>query len=67
MIEDGRYCPEILAQLRAARAALRRVEAEILEAHLQHCVADALARGDEHDTSQKIAELKELFQRYDEP
>ena len=45
MIEDGRYCPDILTQLRAARAAIRTVEANILETHLQHCVTDALAQG----------------------
>lgn len=66
MIEDHRYCPEILTQLRAARAALRSVEANIFETHLQHCVAESLTGGKQKDTQAKIDELKELFKRFDE-
>lgn len=66
MIGDGRYCPDILTQLRAARAAIRRIESDILESHLQSCVADTLANGNEAETKEKIAELKELFRRFDE-
>ncbi|MCB9991013.1 MAG: metal-sensitive transcriptional regulator [Rhodospirillales bacterium] len=64
MIEEGRYCPDIITQLRAARAALRRIEGDILESHLQHCVADAMSGNDAQDTEQKIAELKELYKRF---
>lgn len=63
MIEDGRYCTDILAQLRAARAAIRTVEAHILETHLHHCVAEAMDTGNAQD---KIDEIKDLFKRYDE-
>lgn len=66
MIEEHRYCPDIITQLRAARAAIRRVEADILESHLKSCVVDALAGGDEKETERKIKELKDLFQRFDE-
>lgn len=66
MIEDHRYCPDILTQLRAVRSALRSVEANVLETHLQHCVADAMMSGNEKDTAEKIAELKDLFKRFDE-
>lgn len=66
MITEGRYCPDIIAQLRAARAALRSVEANILETHLQHCVADAITTGNRKKSSEKITELGELLKRYDQ-
>jgi DNA-binding FrmR family transcriptional regulator len=66
MIEEHRYCPDILTQLRAVRAALRTIEANVLETHLKSCVADAMARGNQKEQEQKIAELKDLFKRFDE-
>ncbi|MCB1721970.1 MAG: metal-sensitive transcriptional regulator [Rhodospirillales bacterium] len=63
MIEDGRYCPDILTQLRAARAAIRTVEAHVLETHLHHCVAEAMTAD---NAQEKIDEIKDLFKRYDE-
>lgn len=66
MIEKDRHCPDLLTQLRAARAAIRRVEADILETHLKSCVADAMASGNEKETARKLEELKELFKRFDE-
>ena len=63
MIEDGRHCPDILAQLRAVRSAVRTVEAHILETHLQHCVTEAMIQG---DAQERIDEIKDLFKRYDE-
>lgn len=65
MIEDGRHCPDILTQLRAARAAMRTVEANVLETHLQHCITDALAQGNKEKAREKIDEIKNLFKRYD--
>ncbi len=65
MIEDCKYCPDIITQIRAARAALRSVEASILETHLQFCVADALASGKSKDAQARIEELKDLFKRFD--
>ena len=66
MIEAGRYCPDILTQLRAARAALRTIEASVLEAHLGHCVQDVMQKGQGAAAAEKIAELVSLFKRYDE-
>jgi DNA-binding FrmR family transcriptional regulator len=66
MIEDGRYCPEILTQLKAARAALRTIEASILEEHLGACVADAILQGDQAEKDLKIMEIINLFKRYDD-
>ncbi|MBQ4614108.1 MAG: metal-sensitive transcriptional regulator [Akkermansia sp.] len=64
MIEDGRYCPEILMQLRAIRAAIRRIESGILQKHMEHCVAQALRDGTE--TESKIEELMKIFDRYED-
>ena len=66
MIEEGRYCPDILTQLRAVRAALRSVEASVLETHLQHCVTDAMVSGNRKKASEKIAELGEILRRFDQ-
>lgn len=57
MIENGRYCVDILTQLQAARAALARVEREILDDHVGACVADAAASGDVEATRTKLTEL----------
>ena len=60
MIEEGRYCMDILIQLRAVRAALKRVEGNILERHLKHCVAQAI--GDPAVAEQKVTELQKYFE-----
>ena len=62
----GRDCTDILTQLRAARAAIRRIEAEVLETHLKNCVSEAILSGDRDDTEAKIEEIKALFKRYEE-
>lgn len=59
MIEEGRYCMDILIQLRAARAALKRVEGNILRRHLQHCVAQALGG---KSAEEKVDELQRYFE-----
>lgn len=65
MIEEGRYCPDILTQLRAVKSAIKSVEANVLETHLQHCVTEAMNHGNAKDQKKKIEELKELFKRFD--
>jgi CsoR family transcriptional regulator, copper-sensing transcriptional repressor len=65
MIAERRYCPDILTQLRAIRAAIRSVEANVLETHLKSCVAESLASGNVEDAHRKIDELKDLFKRFD--
>jgi DNA-binding FrmR family transcriptional regulator len=44
MVEDDRYCIDTLTQIRAARAALAKVESELLRDHLHHCVHGAIPR-----------------------
>ena len=64
MIDDKRYCTDILVQLRAVRSAIKSVESNILQKHLQHCVAQSFASTE--DKEQKIAELKTLFDRFND-
>ena len=59
MIEDERYCLDILLQLRAVRAALKKVEGNILQRHMVHCVAEAM--GNSPEAQAKVAELQKLF------
>ena len=57
MIEEDRYCVDILTQINAVRAALHKVEEQVLRDHVAHCVADAFASGDVVDQQHKIEEL----------
>jgi CsoR family transcriptional regulator, copper-sensing transcriptional repressor len=57
MIEEDRYCIDVLTQLRAVHAALRRVEEEVLRDHVEHCVARAMATGDDGLRRQTVQEL----------
>ncbi len=61
MIEEERYCIDILTQLRAVRAALVRVEDEVLKDHVEHCVERAITSGDAVEQRQKITELLEVL------
>jgi DNA-binding FrmR family transcriptional regulator len=63
MVEDDRYCIDVMTQISAARAALRRVEEEILRDHVAHCVERAIASGDKADQRRKIAELMDVVGR----
>ena len=63
MIEDDRYCIDVLTQLRAIRAALNRVETEMLKDHLGHCIEGAIVSGDAAEQRRKAGELIELLER----
>jgi len=63
MIDDDRYCIDVLTQLHAVRAALARVETEILDDHLGCCIEGAFASGDQGEQRRKARELIELLQR----
>src|ERR1039457_3049475 len=65
MVADERYCIDIVTQIAAVRAALRRVEEEILRGHVAHCVAHAISSGDKADQRRKIAELMDVMGRCD--
>jgi DNA-binding FrmR family transcriptional regulator len=64
MIEDGRYCVDILTQTHAVRAALRRVEEGILARHIEHCVAAAMASPDETARNARLAEIQHVMKRF---
>jgi CsoR family transcriptional regulator, copper-sensing transcriptional repressor len=64
MIDDDRYCIDILTQLGAVDTALEAVAIKILEEHVQHCVAGALASGDKNAAEEKSRELLEAVQRF---
>jgi CsoR family transcriptional regulator, copper-sensing transcriptional repressor len=63
MIEEGRYCIDILHQTRSIMAALRSAEGLIMERHVRHCVKDAIEARDSRQSEQKINELMTIFQK----
>ncbi|SDP63487.1 DNA-binding transcriptional regulator, FrmR family [Filomicrobium insigne] len=63
MVEEDRYCIDIITQIAAARAALRRVEEAVLKDHVSHCVEHAIASGDADEQRTKVAELMEVLAR----
>ena len=64
MLEDDRYCIDILTQIAAATTALESLAFQILDAHVKHCVAIALASGDAAEAAEKSRELLEAVQRF---
>ena len=65
MVDEDRYCIDIVTQISAVRSALRRVEEEILKDHVAHCVEHAIHSGDKAEQCRKIAELMEVVGRVD--
>ena len=63
MVEQDRYCVDVLTQINAVRAALHKVEEQILRDHVSHCVAGAFASGDPADQRHKVEELVETIGR----
>jgi DNA-binding FrmR family transcriptional regulator len=57
MVAGDRYCVDVVTQISAVRAALHKVEEEILRDHVSHCVAEAFASGDAVEQRDKIEEL----------
>ena len=63
MVDDDRYCIDIVTQISAVRAALRRAEEEVLKDHIAHCVEHAIKSGDKADQRRKVAELMDVMAR----
>ena len=63
MVEEGRYCIDVLTQLQAVRAAVTKVETEMLKDHLGHCIEGAIVSGDKAEQRRKASELIELLER----
>ena len=64
MVEDERYCPDVLVQMSAIHESLRAVERALMKDHLQHCTTEALRSGDARQAQRTYDELTELFYRH---
>jgi CsoR family transcriptional regulator, copper-sensing transcriptional repressor len=63
MVEEDRYCIDVVTQISAARAALRGVEEEILRDHVANCVENAITSGNKAEQRRKVAELMDVLSR----
>ena len=63
MIDEDRYCIDVLTQVKAVQAALRKVEGELLSDHADHCLAEAIASGDVAERERKVSELIALLMK----
>jgi DNA-binding FrmR family transcriptional regulator len=64
MVEEERYCPDVLTQMSAIHESLRSVERILMKNHLQHCATEALRSGDERKAQRTYDELTELFYKH---
>jgi DNA-binding FrmR family transcriptional regulator len=64
MVEEDRYCPDVLMQMSAIHESLRAVERILMKDHLQHCATEALRSGDDKQAQRTYNELTELFYRH---
>jgi DNA-binding FrmR family transcriptional regulator len=64
MVEDDRYCPDVLIQMSAIHESLGAVERILMKDHLQHCATEALRSGDDKQAQRTYNELTELFYRH---
>lgn len=63
MVENQEYCVKILTQLKASRQALRSLELQILEEHVNHCVHSSMAKGNSQESKKKIAEALDILKK----
>jgi DNA-binding FrmR family transcriptional regulator len=63
MVDDDRYCIDVVNQVQAVIAALKKVEGEILQDHIAHCVEHAIRSGDKRAQREKVAELVSTLAR----
>jgi DNA-binding FrmR family transcriptional regulator len=61
MIAEDRYCIDVLNQVEAVKAALKKLQDEILRDHIEHCVEHAIVSGDRKDQRKKVAELVQVL------
>ena len=64
MVEQDRYCIDVVTQIGAVRAALRKVEEEVLRDHVAHCVEGAIASGNKREAAAKTEELLAAVRRF---
>lgn len=63
MIEERRYCPDIIVQLKAISSACKSIEGILLEKHLESCVANAFNSDNKAEQAKKIEELTSLYKK----
>jgi len=63
MIEERRYCMDLLSQIRAVTGAMRKIESGILSRHLQHCINDTITSKSQKEATVKIKEITRLFEK----
>ena len=63
MVEEDRYCIDVVTQLSAVRAALRAVEEEVMRDHAAHCIEHAISSGNKAEQRRKVAELMDVLNR----
>lgn len=63
MVEEKKYCIDIITQIQAVRSALRSVEMQILQKHMHHCVSDAFASGSQKEADAKMDELLNVMKK----
>lgn len=66
MIENERYCVDILIQISASKAALESLAHIVLKRHIESCVTEAIMSGTEKESSEKINELMKVFSKFGE-
>ncbi len=64
MVEEDKYCGDILLQLTAVQGAVEQVQRLLLGRHIESCVADAIRSGSTRDRQKKVDELLEVFSRF---
>ena len=64
MVDEDAYCVDILTQVAAVQTALEQVAVNVLDGHVRHCVADAVAGTDETESEAKLDELMTAVQRF---
>ena len=63
MVEEDRYCIDVVTQLSAVRAAVRAVEDEVMRDHAAHCIEHAISSGNKSEQRRKVAELMDVLAR----
>ena len=63
MVEEDRYCMDVLKQTQAIQSAITRANAALLERHLNHCVSSAIRSNRPHERERVIGELLEIFEK----
>ena len=63
MIDDDRYCVDVMTQIMATQAILKKVNSIILKGHLEHCVNDAFTNGNKEEQQEKISEVIKLLEK----